>query len=161
MAFYVRCLIALNQSNAIVSILRLLVQISVQCDSSVVKMPPAQGTRKLLKVIILGDAGYRFLSLSLHPVLTSVIVLDLSVGKTSLIQRYVNHSFSPEYKATIGADIVSKEIQIDGKSLGLQVHFMSAMFLSFMFCISCGTQLDRSDFGVLELHLIVELMVAF
>eukprot|EP00817_Percolomonadidae_sp_ATCC50343_P004196 CAMPEP_0117426286 /NCGR_PEP_ID=MMETSP0758-20121206/6446_1 /TAXON_ID=63605 /ORGANISM="Percolomonas cosmopolitus, Strain AE-1 (ATCC 50343)" /LENGTH=209 /DNA_ID=CAMNT_0005211395 /DNA_START=6 /DNA_END=635 /DNA_ORIENTATION=+ len=46
----------------------------------------------ILKVIILGDSG---------------------VGKTSLLQRYVNKKFSEQYKATIGADFLTKEIVMD------------------------------------------------
>uniref|UniRef100_A0A8C9YQE2 RAB7A, member RAS oncogene family n=1 Tax=Sander lucioperca TaxID=283035 RepID=A0A8C9YQE2_SANLU len=42
----------------------------------------------LLKVIILGDSG---------------------VGKTSLMNQYVNKKFSNQYKATIGADFLTKE----------------------------------------------------
>eukprot|EP00210_Caulerpa_lentillifera_P004311 g4114.t1 len=63
-------------------------------------MPPTHGRRKLLKVIILGDSG---------------------VGKTSLMERYVNKKFSTQYKATIGADFLSKEIQIDDKLVALQL----------------------------------------
>ena len=32
-----------------------------------------------------------------------------NVGKTSLINRYVNHTFVSEYKATLGADFIDKE----------------------------------------------------
>ncbi|KAJ8440992.1 hypothetical protein Cgig2_020021 [Carnegiea gigantea] len=56
--------------------------------------------KTLLKVIILGDVG---------------------VGKTSLIHRYVNKKFNNQYKATIGADFVTKELQIDGKLVNLQI----------------------------------------
>eukprot|EP00879_Flechtneria_rotunda_P010463 GHRR01010939.1.p1 GENE.GHRR01010939.1~~GHRR01010939.1.p1 ORF type:complete len:125 (+),score=31.91 GHRR01010939.1:67-441(+) len=56
--------------------------------------------RKLLKVIILGDSG---------------------VGKTSLMNQYVQKKFSKEYKATIGADFLTKEIQIDDKLVTMQI----------------------------------------
>jgi Ras-related protein Rab-7A len=45
--------------------------------------------KALLKVIILGDSG---------------------VGKTSLMNQYVNNKFSSQYKATIGADFLTKEV---------------------------------------------------
>ncbi|CAE7816046.1 RAB7A [Symbiodinium sp. CCMP2592] len=48
----------------------------------------------LLKVIILGDSG---------------------VGKTSLMNQYVNKKFTNQYKATIGADFLTKEVMIDDK----------------------------------------------
>lgn len=54
----------------------------------------------LLKVIILGDSG---------------------VGKTSLMNQFVNKKFSKQYKATIGADFLTKEIVIDDKLVTMQV----------------------------------------
>ncbi|CAF4051261.1 unnamed protein product [Rotaria magnacalcarata] len=59
-------------------------------------------TRKkvLLKVIILGDSG---------------------VGKTSLMGQFVSHRFSNQYKATIGADFLTKEVQIDDRLVTMQI----------------------------------------
>ncbi|CAF4845513.1 unnamed protein product [Rotaria sp. Silwood1] len=54
----------------------------------------------LLKVIILGDSG---------------------VGKTSLMGQYVSHKFSNQYKATIGADFLTKEVQIDDRLVTMQI----------------------------------------
>jgi Ras-related protein Rab-7A len=54
----------------------------------------------LLKVIILGDSG---------------------VGKTALMNQYVNKRFSASYKATIGADFLTKEVMIDDKLVTLQI----------------------------------------
>ncbi len=56
--------------------------------------------RTLLKVIILGDSG---------------------VGKTSLMNQYVNKKFSSQYKATIGADFLTKEVQVDDRLVTMQV----------------------------------------
>lgn len=61
-------------------------------------IPPFQ--RTLLKVIVLGD---------------------VAVGKTSLINRYVHKKFNQQYKATIGADFVTRELQVDGKLVTLQI----------------------------------------
>jgi len=55
---------------------------------------------KLLKIVILGDSG---------------------VGKTSLMERYVNERFVQQYKATIGADFLSKEIAIDDKLVNMAI----------------------------------------
>ncbi|KAJ4890836.1 Ras-related protein RABG2 [Raphanus sativus] len=55
--------------------------------------------RTLLKVIVLGDSG---------------------VGKTSLMNQYVYKKFNRQYKATIGADFVTKELHIEDKSVTLQ-----------------------------------------
>eukprot|EP01122_Echinamoeba_exundans_P011100 TRINITY_DN429_c0_g1_i1.p1 TRINITY_DN429_c0_g1~~TRINITY_DN429_c0_g1_i1.p1 ORF type:complete len:208 (+),score=68.32 TRINITY_DN429_c0_g1_i1:58-681(+) len=59
-------------------------------------------TRKkvLLKVIILGDSG---------------------VGKTSLMNQYVNKKFSNQYKATIGADFLTKEVMVDDRLVTMQI----------------------------------------
>mmetsp|Transcript_19005 Transcript_19005/g.26586 ORF Transcript_19005/g.26586 Transcript_19005/m.26586 type:complete len:413 (+) Transcript_19005:66-1304(+) len=35
-------------------------------------------------------------------------------GKTSLINQYIHHKFSPQYKCTIGGDFLKKDISIDG-----------------------------------------------
>ncbi|KAG2424861.1 hypothetical protein CHLRE_06g311900v5 [Chlamydomonas reinhardtii] len=56
--------------------------------------------RRLLKVIILGDSG---------------------VGKTSLMNQYVQKKFTKEYKATIGADFLTKEIEVDDKKVTMQI----------------------------------------
>ncbi|KAI8091325.1 vacuolar biogenesis protein [Gilbertella persicaria] len=61
----------------------------------------ASGRKKaLLKVIILGDSG---------------------VGKTSLMNQYVNNKFSNQYKATIGADFLTKEVMVDDRIVTMQI----------------------------------------
>eukprot|EP00890_Picochlorum_soloecismus_P006480 jgi/Picsp_1/6833/NSC_04170-R1_rab family gtpase len=60
----------------------------------------AQTRRTLLKVIILGDSG---------------------VGKTSLMNQYVNKKFSSQYKATIGADFLTKEVEVDDRVVTMQI----------------------------------------
>ncbi|KAK4280103.1 hypothetical protein QN277_011771 [Acacia crassicarpa] len=57
--------------------------------------------RILLKVIVLGDSG---------------------VGKTSLMTQYIHKKFNQQYKATIGADFVTKELQIDDRLVTLQAN---------------------------------------
>jgi hypothetical protein len=44
-----------------------------------------------------------------------------SVGKTSLMNQYVLKKFSNQYKATIGADFLTKEITVDDKMVTMQV----------------------------------------
>lgn len=60
----------------------------------------ANRKKVLLKVIILGDSG---------------------VGKTSLMNQYVNKKFTNQYKATIGADFLTKEVMIDEKLVTMQI----------------------------------------
>ncbi|CEH14214.1 rab small monomeric gtpase [Ceraceosorus bombacis] len=52
------------------------------------------------KVIILGDSG---------------------VGKTSLMNQYVNKRFSSSYKATIGADFLTREVLVDDRLVTMQL----------------------------------------
>ena len=62
---------------------------------------PSLSGNILFKVIILGDCG---------------------VGKTSLMNQYVNNKFINHYKATVGADFLTKHIQLDEKTnISLQV----------------------------------------
>ena len=50
-----------------------------------------------------------------------IILGDCSVGKTSLLQRYVNNNFTERYKATIGADFLNKHIIYNNKKASLQI----------------------------------------
>ncbi|XP_035770654.1 ras-related protein rab7-like [Neolamprologus brichardi] len=56
--------------------------------------------RALLKVVILGDSF---------------------VGKTSLMNQYVNKKFSNQYKTTIGADFLTKEVMVGDQVVVLQI----------------------------------------
>ena len=67
----------------------------------------------MLKVIILGDSG---------------------VGKTSLMNQYVNRKFSNQYKATIGADFLTKEVMVDDRLVTMQVSCYNKLYRqSFLF----------------------------
>ncbi len=46
----------------------------------------------------------------------------LSVGKTSLMNQYVNKKFTSQYKATIGADFLTKEVMVDDRLVTMQVR---------------------------------------
>ncbi len=43
------------------------------------------------------------------------------VGKTSLMNQYVNKKFTSQYKATIGADFLTKEVMVDDRLVTMQV----------------------------------------
>ena len=60
-------------------------------------------------------------------------MLFFSVGKTSLMNQYVNKKFSNQYKATIGADFLTKEVMVDDRLVTMQVKL-------FMCC-----QIQRSS----------------
>ncbi|CBI32577.3 unnamed protein product, partial [Vitis vinifera] len=74
---------------------------STDPSNSLSRLPTMPSRRRtLLKVIILGDSG---------------------VGKTSLMNQYVNKKFSNQYKATIGADFLTKEVQFEDRLFTLQI----------------------------------------
>jgi Ras-related protein Rab-7A len=57
------------------------------------------GRPPLLKIVLLGESG---------------------VGKTSLLERFVNNRFSQQYKATIGADFSTKEMSVNDVIISAQ-----------------------------------------
>ncbi|MFX0069506.1 MAG: Rab family GTPase [Candidatus Hermodarchaeota archaeon] len=42
-----------------------------------------------------------------------VVLGDAAVGKTSLINQYIEQSFSEDYKPTLGANIIRKDVHVD------------------------------------------------
>ena len=50
-----------------------------------------------------------------------LMIGDSGVGKTCLLLRYANDSFSPTFITTIGIDFKLKNIQLDGKRIKLQI----------------------------------------
>lgn len=60
--------------------------------------PPLK--RTLFKIVVLGDSG---------------------VGKTSLINQFALNKFTAQYKSTIGADFLTKEIVVDNMLVTVQV----------------------------------------
>lgn len=51
-----------------------------------------------------------------------IILGDSGVGKTSLMNQYVNKKFSASYKATIGADFLTKEVLVDDRLVTMQAR---------------------------------------
>eukprot|EP00486_Rosalina_sp_Unknown_P014438 CAMPEP_0201594600 /NCGR_PEP_ID=MMETSP0190_2-20130828/191870_1 /ASSEMBLY_ACC=CAM_ASM_000263 /TAXON_ID=37353 /ORGANISM="Rosalina sp." /LENGTH=268 /DNA_ID=CAMNT_0048054281 /DNA_START=100 /DNA_END=906 /DNA_ORIENTATION=+ len=62
--------------------------------------PSSVPQKVLLKVIILGESG---------------------VGKTALLNHYVSNQFIEDYKATIGADFMTKDIEVENNLITLQM----------------------------------------
>ena len=54
--------------------------------------------------------------------------LSSSVGKTSLMNQYVNKKFTSQYKATIGADFLTKEVMVDDRLVTMQVLPLPSLF---------------------------------
>ena len=56
--------------------------------------------KKIFKIMILGDSG---------------------VGKTSILEQYVNQVFTGKYKVTIGSDFLTKDLVIDEEKVKFQI----------------------------------------
>ncbi|OMJ82436.1 hypothetical protein SteCoe_16842 [Stentor coeruleus] len=50
-----------------------------------------------------------------------VIVGDSSVGKSSIIRRFVSHEFPEVLKSTVGVDFIVQNLTVDGLSVKLQI----------------------------------------
>lgn len=88
--------------------------------------PQPARKKVLLKVIILGDSG---------------------VGKTSLMNQYVNKKFSNQYKATIGADFLTKEVMVDDRLVTMQIWYKKCSFVIDSLIIAKSFSLFRDTAG--------------
>ncbi|XP_051862326.1 ras-related protein Rab-7a-like [Drosophila albomicans] len=55
------------------------------------------------------------------PILKVLLLGDMCVGKTSLMRRYVNKTFTSVYKNTVGADLGTKRLVINESLVNLQI----------------------------------------
>ena len=77
-----------------------------------------------------------------------------SVGKTSLITRFMYDSFDNTYQATIGIDFLSKTMYLEDRTVFFQFFsFSDQALLFFRFDFSCGTLPARNAFAHLFLHI--------
>jgi Ras family len=60
------------------------------------------------------------------------------VGKTSLMNQFVNQKFTSQYKATIGADFLTKDVVIDDRVVTLQV------LATYFYGYYCVTSVNNS-----------------
>jgi len=87
-----------------------------------------------------------------------VLLGDSSVGKTCLLRRFVRSEYSTEYKATIGADFLSKEVTLDdGCKVQLQIwdtagqeRFHSLGVVFYRGADGCGFVCDVGNESSLE-----------
>jgi small GTP-binding protein len=90
-----------------------------------------------------------------------VIIGDASVGKTSLILRYVNNSFSDNVKPTIGCDHYDKDVSVNGSNVKLSIwdtagqerfrglsasYYKKARCVIVVFDITKKSTFDKIDF---------------
>ena len=69
-------------------------------------------------VLLISKVQFSLLTTNFQQV---IILGDSGVGKTSLMNQYVNKKFSNQYKATIGADFLTKEVMVDDRLVTMQI----------------------------------------
>lgn len=90
-----------NPSSPIPSLRHLLLPWVVYFSRCAISFSSICSLAYSYQVIILGDSG----SVVQRYIYLNLTLACLSVGKTSLMNQYVNKRFSNQYKATIGADL--------------------------------------------------------
>ena len=84
----------------------------------------------LLKVVMVGDSG---------------------VGKSSLLKRFANRDFTGDYISTIGVDFEIKTLEIDGKTVKLQIwdtvttFIYVSIYISNIWIYHVPHRLDKKD----------------
>ena len=82
------------------------------------------------KIFILGIFSY-FVNISFlasesdkteNPKYKLIFLGDQSVGKSCILNRFMNDTFTEEYQATIGLDFQSKNVQIDNQDIHLLLY---------------------------------------
>lgn len=61
-----------------------------------------------------------------------VVLGESGVGKTAILNQYINEEFSPNLKSTIGADMLVKDMELEqhpNKLIKLQVIYIYNYFL--------------------------------
>lgn len=59
-----------------------------------------------------------------------IIIGDPTVGKTAFVKRYVQKSYSREYKGTVGVDFALKIIKVsDTETIKLQLWDIAGLYL--------------------------------
>ena len=50
-----------------------------------------------------------------------ILLGDSSVGKTNILTKYLKNFFDPDSKATVGVEFASKNVEIEGKKIKVQI----------------------------------------
>ena len=61
------------------------------------------------------------MSINFNYLLKYVIIGDSGVGKSNILLRYINGTFSEEFKATVGVEFGAKNIEINNKIYKIQI----------------------------------------
>ena len=61
------------------------------------------------------------MSINFHYLLKFVIIGDSRVGKSNILLRYMNNTFSEDFKATVGVEFGAKNLEINNKIYRIQI----------------------------------------
>jgi len=61
------------------------------------------------------------MSINFHYLLKFVIIGDSGVGKSNILLRYMNNTFSEDFKATVGVEFGAKNLEINNKIYRIQI----------------------------------------
>ena len=61
------------------------------------------------------------MSMNFNYLLKYVIIGDSGVGKSNILLRYINNTFSDEFKATVGVEFGAKNLQVNGRVYRIQI----------------------------------------
>ena len=61
------------------------------------------------------------MSMNFNYLLKYVIIGDSGVGKSNILLRYINDTFSEEFKATVGVEFGAKNLQVNGRIYRIQI----------------------------------------
>ena len=61
------------------------------------------------------------MSINFHYLLKFVIIGDSGVGKSNILLRYINNTFSDEFKATVGVEFGAKNLEINKRIYRVQI----------------------------------------
>lgn len=92
-----------------------------------------------IKLLMIGDSGAYNMPSSCRVwiVVGSDSWLNaIGVGKTCLLLRYANDSFSPTFITTIGIDFKIKNIELDNKKVKLQVTTSPGAYITLAVCVA-------------------------
>lgn len=93
-----------------------------------------------------------------HGIINGILIMLVLIGIVGLLLyfRYVHKKFSQQYKATIGADFVTKELQIDDRIVTLQVGSLTpSVILSLCIIYLCYTFTYMLDVSCVDVFLVV------
>ena len=71
------------------------------------------------------------MSVNFHYLLKYVIIGDSGVGKSNILLRYINNTFSEEFKTTVGVEFGEKNIEINKKIYRIQIWDTLFSFFHF------------------------------